>query len=155
MKTYPSFVYFFKEPPGKGPSQYTHDEGFANMFNITYTYRKDSAIPFLYGKVVEKGHTRHKDLQDKSFPVWKSAPKKVSSAILNHDISYKTKDILWMVSHCETDSRREDYVKKLQENLPTLKIDILGKCGKDELPNSNVDGERLGNHSFSFFNTLL
>ena len=43
------------------------------------------------------------------------------------NMSKKTKLAYWMVSHCETDNKREDYVKKLQKYIP---IDIFGQCGK-------------------------
>ena len=52
-----------------------------------------------------------------------------------------------MVSHCQTDSRRELYVKKLQSHLKTLSIDTLGKCGMDVLPNDSCAGDNLGKKS--------
>ena len=52
--------------------------------------------------------------------------------MLKKDLSKKTKDIAWIVSHCETDSKREAFVEKLQ-NLTSLQIDIYGKCGKQGL----------------------
>ena len=42
------------------------------------------------------------------------------------DMSKKTRLAFWIVSHCETDNKREDYAKKLQEYMP---VDIYGKCG--------------------------
>ena len=143
---YPLFVYFFKEPPG-----ISMDEAYkkqSNIFDITYTYRRDSDIPFTYGKVIprdlEYTQAYNKMLQSKLAIEWKPIPKKLSSFLNDRDFSYKTKDILWMVSHCETDSRREDYVKKLQSHLSTLSIDVMGKCGNNTLPKSNVDGGKLG-----------
>ena len=38
----------------------------------------------------------------------------------------KSKLVFWVVSHCETANRREDYVKNLQ-NFVT--VDVFGKCG--------------------------
>ncbi|VDI38682.1 Hypothetical predicted protein [Mytilus galloprovincialis] len=38
----------------------------------------------------------------------------------------KQKDLAWIVSHCKTDSRREDYVKELQKYI---QVDIYGGCG--------------------------
>lgn len=35
----------------------------------------------------------------------------------------------WMVSHCPTEIRREDYVVKLQEYIS---VDIFGRCGQGE-----------------------
>ena len=145
---YPLFVYFFKEPPGTDQDvRYKKHEHFSNLFNITYTYRRDSVIPFTYGKVIPKDYLNidlPSILQDKLPVKWKSAPQTLPKSVVDRDFSYKTKDILWMVSHCETDSRREDYVKKLQSHLSTLSIDIMGKCGNDSLPKSNIDGRKLG-----------
>ena len=42
-------------------------------------------------------------------------------------MSRKTKLALWLVSHCETDNKREDYVKSLQKYIP---VDIFGYCGQ-------------------------
>ena len=150
---YPLFVYFFKEPPGTSLDEsYKKQEKHSNLFNITYTYRRDSTIPFTYGKVIPKDlefADLHKILQNKSMVKWRSVPEVLPSSVNDRDFSYKTKDILWMVSHCQTDSRREDYVKKLQSHLSTLSIDIMGKCGNNTLPKSNIDGRKLGNLTFS------
>ena len=150
---YPLFVYFFKEPPGTSLDEsYKNHEKHSNLFNITYTYRRDSIIPFTYGKVIPKDlefANLHKILQKKSMVNWRSVPKALPSSVNDRDFSYKTKDILWMVSHCQTDSRREDYVKKLQSHLSTLSIDIMGKCGNNTLPKSNIDGRKLGNLTFT------
>ena len=144
-------MYFNKEPPGKGHGTHLKmHPAFYKLFSISYTYRRDSVIPNLYGKVIPRD-TPPEDLndvlQDTSNVEWKPVPTKIPKSILNNDLSHKTKGILWMVSHCETDSRREEYVKKLEGHLSTLKIDILGKCGKDKLPDSNVDGRKLGMHT--------
>ena len=156
--TFPLFVYFYKEPPNTDQDvRYKNNLKFSTLFNITYTYRTDSVIPFAYGKVVPRnfGESEKALLQEMPSGKWKAMPSKIPSNILNRDISYKSKDILWMVSHCTTDSRREDYVKKLQNELSTLSIDILGKCGKDQLPASNIDGRGLGNTRISIPNINL
>ena len=143
---YPLFVYFFKEPPGT-----SRDEDYkkqSNIFNITYTYRRDSVIPFTYGKVIprdfEYTQVYNKILQSKVTMEWQPVPQTLPNFIKERDFRYKTKDILWMVSHCKTDSRREDYVKELQSHLSTLSIDIMGKCGNNTLPKHNIDGRKLG-----------
>ena len=58
-----------------------------------------------------------------------SGTRNITRAKISHkgpDMSKKTKLAFWIVSHCETDNKREDYAKKLQEYMP---IDIYGKCG--------------------------
>ena len=114
---------------------------------MTYTYRRDAVVSSPYGKFIEKDESRNENnvLQDNSLPKWKSMPNLLPSSVLNRDFSYKEKDILWIVSHCRTDSKREVYVKKLQKELSTLSIDILGECGKDQLPTQHkLKGETLG-----------
>ena len=148
-------MYLSKEPPRKYQDiLYKNNIKFSTLFHITYTYRTDSVIPFVYGKVVPKnlGEDEHVALQKAPLGDWKSLPNKIPSNILNRDLSYKTKDILWMVSHCTSDSRRENYVKKLQTELSTLSIDILGKCGKDELPKSSIVGNSIGSTRISISN---
>ena len=141
---YPLFVYFFKEPPGRSMDEAYRKQ--SNLFDITYTYRRDSEIPFTYSKVIPRDfeYTQgyNKILQSKLAIEWRPIPRKLPSFLNDRDFSYKKKDILWMVSHCKTDSRREDYVKKLQSHLSTLSVDVMGKCGNNSLPNKivRVDG---------------
>ena len=74
--------------------------------------------------------------------------------MLEGNLENKNKGILWMVSHCETESRTEDYVNKLQSHLKTSSIDILGKCGNDLLPNDSIVGGSLGTKSDSSYYEL-
>jgi hypothetical protein len=39
----------------------------------------------------------------------------------------KTKDVVWIVSNCNTPSKREKYVKEMQK---IINVDIFGRCGK-------------------------
>ena len=50
--------------------------------------------------------------------------------VVMSDFKSKSKDIAWIVSHCNSSSHREDYVNSMK-NLTdsSLKIDIFGKCG--------------------------
>ena len=99
---YPLFVYFFKEPPQKFLDKAYKKQ--SNFFNITYTYRRDSDIPFLYGKFIPRDlkytQAYNQILQSKLVLDWRPVPKKLSSFLNDRDFNYKTKDILWMVSHC-------------------------------------------------------
>lgn len=42
--------------------------------------------------------------------------------------------VSWMVSHCETESRREDYVRELREHI---QVDVYGGCGNLSCPRSD------------------
>ena len=141
----PLFVYFNREAPTeKDVKAYKHNREYFDLFNITYTYRKDATIPLVYGKFVLKDRPENKTIlqHHKSVPKWKSFSEILSNSILNWNISHKTKGILWIVSHCKTRSQREKYVDTLQQKLKTLSIDILGKCGKDTLPVQVFKDER-------------
>ena len=48
----------------------------------------------------------------------------------------KTKLAFWVVSHCETASKRELYVEALQQHLD---VDVYGKCGTFECTGDNID----------------
>ena len=80
-----------------------------NQFNWTMTYSVHSDIHLPYGKIVlrQGGAWRSRDYH----------------AIANN----KTKDAVWIVSHCKTSSKRENYVDILRKYIS---IDILGACGK-------------------------
>ena len=43
------------------------------------------------------------------------------------ELAEKKKLMVWLVSHCDTKSQREDYVAELQKHIP---VDVYGKCGK-------------------------
>ena len=41
--------------------------------------------------------------------------------------------MLWIASHCWTDSRREEYIKELSKFIP---VTVVGKCAKVQLSKS-------------------
>ncbi|XP_013385388.1 alpha-(1,3)-fucosyltransferase C-like [Lingula anatina] len=82
------------------------------LFNWTMTYTKDSDIfsPSLH---------------------FVNLPNHGDYPLLSRERSLsitrgKSKLVAWMVSHCTTHSRREEYVKELQKYIP---VDVYGKCG--------------------------
>ena len=93
-------------------------------------------------------------LQDKTIPNWISIPRVLPKEVINRDISHKTKGILWIVSHCSTESQREEYVKKLRDKLSNLSIDILGSCGNNTLEDDNLIGETFGSRSSSYYYSI-
>ena len=103
-----------------------------NVFNWTFSYRRDSDILAMYGGMTPKEENN----KDTYF-----------NTLLHH----KTKDIAWMVSHCKTISRREKYVADLRQ-LRT--VDIYGACGQLQCPRfgSNNDcNRRLLNGTYKFY----
>lgn len=118
-------VFFTQESPLSLGSICNVSE-WANIFNWTMTYRRDSDIPLLYGRIVpeesallspeevlhhiERART---SFRPRPFPV--SRKRKTSKNI-----------IAWTVSDCSTTSRREMYVEELSKYID---IDIYGECG--------------------------
>ena len=86
---------------------YYKQKQWMNKFDWTMTYRSDSEGYDPYGKIIpakiikEENHTAM--------------------------FSMKTKDAVWVVSNCNTPSKREKYVKEMQK---IINVDIFGRCGK-------------------------
>ena len=93
----------------ESPISYKHTkfQGFQNSFNWTMTYSEHSDLPLPYGALKLKPSVPQKDYQ----------------AIAEN----KTRDAIWIVSDCPTNSKRERYVDILKQYID---IDILGKCGR-------------------------
>ncbi|XP_013774001.1 glycoprotein 3-alpha-L-fucosyltransferase A-like [Limulus polyphemus] len=80
-----------------------------SFFNWTVTYRKQSDIVYQgYGYAKKKANLNGPPRQNE----------------INFAIR-KTRLVVWLVSNCQTKSRREKYVELLQKYLP---VDIVGKC---------------------------
>ncbi|XP_057368824.1 alpha-(1,3)-fucosyltransferase C-like [Daphnia carinata] len=125
------FVFFTQESPLSLGSVYNVSE-WANIFNWTMTYRRDSDIPLLYGRIVPEESAmlspeevlHHIERARQSFrprPLPNARKKKTSKNV-----------IAWTVSDCNTTSRIETYVEELSRYID---IDMYGECG-----NLNFDG---------------
>ena len=79
-------------------------------FNWTMTYSKQADIYLPYGKLEPR--TKTKSAKRRNFTELASS---------------KTKDAVWVVSHCHTDSKRELYVETLKHYIG---VETLGACGK-------------------------
>nr|CAH7760466.1 unnamed protein product [Callosobruchus chinensis] len=84
-------------------------ENFDGFYNWTMTYRLDSDIVRPYGYI--------KPL----LPSQK--PPDLPSV---QEIEARPKKIAWMVSNCDSESQRENLVKKIDKYIP---VDIYGNCG--------------------------
>ena len=100
------------------------------------TYRLDSEVFNGYGAFLNK--TSRKEIKlngflqfDRKYHSFESNLSKYKIA----ELSERPKDIAWLVSHCKTPSRRENYVKDMKE-FSNLQIDVMGNCGfiNPELP---------------------
>ena len=78
------------------------------------SYRRDSDVPAPYG-------TFGQSLQ----------PTSVETILNRVRELQKPKLVAWVVSNCNTNSKREDYVRELQKLIP---VDIFGRCGTKSCP---------------------
>ncbi|EYB89772.1 hypothetical protein Y032_0228g2893 [Ancylostoma ceylanicum] len=101
------FVHFSQESPvnSKAPVPY------ADFFNMSLGYRHDTTFSSPYGYTVKLARRSHRtgEIVDKK------------------RLEGKIKGAAWFVSHCDTNSKRESYVKQLQEHFH---VDVYGSCGK-------------------------
>ena len=109
------WIFATMEPP---VYNHKHISRWKNVFNWTFSYRRDSDILAMYGGITPKEENIENDY-------------------FNTLLHKKSKDIMWMASNCQTKSKREKYVAKLQR---LRKIDVFGACGRLQCP-------RSGNHS--------
>ncbi|KAK3092248.1 hypothetical protein FSP39_000311 [Pinctada imbricata] len=96
---------------------YNDMKNYDRKFNWTWTYRRDSDILKMYDTI-----------QKRKTPDFTLKPKEI--------LKHKSKDIFWMVGHCSTSSKREEYVKKLKKYM---KVDIIGSCGVKRCAMSNEE----------------
>ncbi|XP_023343120.1 alpha-(1,3)-fucosyltransferase C [Eurytemora carolleeae] len=94
-------------------------EEFQSFFNLTMTYRRDSDIFSPYGEMT----SIRTDSRDNI------SGGKMDKKELNFKTIDDRKLVAWVVSHCQTDSQREEYVKELKKWIP---IDQFGKCSKNK-----------------------
>ena len=113
------FVYYLKESP-----HYTYENSYKyrKSFNITMTYRRDSDIPVPMG-----GFMPTTNMTDKNYT-------------LKYPLSNKQGDVVWLVSHCVTASKRERYVQSLAKHI---NVDIYGDCGIYQCPRNDTCMKRL------------
>lgn len=105
----------------------------ANVFNWTMTYRFNSDILLLYGRI-HPGITAPKNAEEIQKLI-----EKTHLPLSRNYAANKTRPAVWMASHCETPSRREVYVHQLSNFIP---VDVYGGCG-------NLDCERNHTHWLS------
>ena len=107
-------VFLSQEPPAytwdRFGSRTSQPVDYVDFFNWTMTFRNDSDISFNYGSIKHKSTTIFRNQIHFNFN-----SKNESSAV-----------VAWMVSHCSTHGRREDYVKELKRHI---KVDVYGSCG--------------------------
>jgi alpha-1,3-fucosyltransferase len=91
-----------------------------NYFNWTMSYRHNSDIQFLYGRI----------LPGPSAPRTRAETQKLIKAThrssAKNYAANKVHLVAWMATHCESPSLRETYVRQLSKFIP---VDVYGGCG--------------------------
>ncbi|XP_069101445.1 4-galactosyl-N-acetylglucosaminide 3-alpha-L-fucosyltransferase 9-like isoform X2 [Argopecten irradians] len=93
----------FDYPPGRNIKPHHN-----NLFNWTFTYRRDSDFTLEHG-------------------YFKKRSQEFDSRSLERSIKSKTKSAVGFISNCGVSSKRDFYVKKLRQS--GLDLDIFGTCG--------------------------
>ena len=119
-------IFLTQESPTTIPVDVTY---YGNLFNWTMTYKLNSDIPLLYGRILP-GPTAPKTLEETHRMI---EAMHLASA-RNYAVN-KTRPIVWMASHCGTKSLRETYVKELSKFIP---VDIYGGCGNFSCPRNGI-----------------
>lgn len=92
----------------------------------------DSDIYSPYGEVLQRRNTNRTSTYD-----------------YIDDINNKSRDAVWMVSHCKTQSKRMEFVEELRKYIH---VDIYGKCGKFKCPRDHDDDcSKLINRTYKFY----
>lgn len=94
-----------------------------NLFNLTMTFLRDSDVTIPYGHY---------------WPLPESSRAYRAKMKMDY-LGNKTKLIAWVASNCITSSRREAYVKELQQHVT---VDVYGKCGNLSTASLSVNGFR-------------
>lgn len=129
-------VYIFNtlESSYNVPACEVYNDGF---FNLTFTYRLDSDIVWSYFVVRNR---KGKIVAPSVSVKWRTSSRPILKSIRTI-LAGKRKTAVWLLSHCEADSLRDEYLTRLQEHLFHfgLKIDVYDKCSNKRNPNDDCD----------------
>lgn len=114
---YQRYIFLTQESPRTMPIDVSL---MGNYFNWTMSYRLNSDVQLLYGRVKPKVTAPATIEETKEF-IEKTHLESARNYAAN-----KTHLVGWMASHCETDSLRETYVHELSKYI---QVDIYGSCG--------------------------
>jgi len=106
-----------------------------NFFNTTFSFRRDSDISVPYGRILV--HENSSSLSPGTLQ--KEFLQTPTYAELRKTLVKKDDKLLWIASHCWTDSKREDYVKDLNR---FINVSVIGACTntlkKEKASNENI-----------------
>lgn len=119
------YILMSSEPP----TMYPVSPLFNGFFNYTFTYKLDSDITWRF--FVVRNKTDNKVITPKKDVQWMDInDMEPISADIKRKLKNKSRLVVWLVSHCETPNKREDYVNRLRNylvDLYNISIDITGR----------------------------
>ena len=109
------------------------------FYNWSMTYRRDADIPYVYGMIVPKVipvgsvvtnmQLSNAMFQEKWFSDYETDifENPVGTSNKNYSEIFRRKNVTaaWLVSHCDTASKREEYVEVMKR---IIDVDIFGRC---------------------------
>ena len=125
------YIFFTREAESRCNISYE----ISSLFNLTMSHRLDSDIPQTYGEIRRK-------LPSDSIP-----------HIGTNFAAGKTELVAWVASNCNSTSRREVYIARLQKYI---NVDIYGGCGRRVCPKRDCWEHINQNYKFylAFENSL-
>ncbi|EFX63532.1 hypothetical protein DAPPUDRAFT_67044, partial [Daphnia pulex] len=122
------YVFLTQEPPPALVDQNLAQ--YRNYFNWTMTYRMDSDVRFLYGRIRPKP-SAPKTMEETEVRMKESTRQlMLNKRKITRRKKKEKKLVAAMISHCTTDGQREQYVKQLKKHV---KVDVFGWCDDDGL----------------------
>ena len=115
-----------------------------NFFNWTMTYRSDSDIARPYGWITENSYSQ---ISPPKQVDWLQ-PRPLTAAQKRSRTHPKKKLLAWMVSHCDTHSKREDYVRALNKIIP---VDVFGDCGDLKCEKGEAKCDKMLENKYKFY----
>ncbi|ELT99198.1 hypothetical protein CAPTEDRAFT_36041, partial [Capitella teleta] len=133
------WLFMESEPPPKVWSRLRDPaiESMRYVFNLTSTYSPDSDVPVRERLKCSVDEELYEKYIDTDFTGTKQRP------------------IAWFVSHCQTSSKREDYVRELKRHVP---VDVYGGCSdlscgsqSNSMNSANYECDAMLNSTYKFY----
>ena len=96
-------------------------------FNRTFSFRSDSDAQVQHGYVEKLPQDSSTDLPPR--PAWTSRFDQYNQHNFNTTSNKQLAPVVWFVSHCQSESGRDRYVRQLAQHIG---VDVYGKCGSRE-----------------------
>uniref|UniRef100_A0A1I7T178 Fucosyltransferase n=1 Tax=Caenorhabditis tropicalis TaxID=1561998 RepID=A0A1I7T178_9PELO len=124
-------VYFSQESPANSGIQLPRPD----FINMTLGFRHDTPAGSPYGYTVKLG----------------PKSRKTGKVIEEKMVEGKSKGGAWFVSHCQTNSKREEFVRKLEKYVP---IDTYGGCGPKKCQRGDKKCDTMLDTDYHFYVTF-